>query len=406
MKLLEEILTQPTAPFREIHVIRLLRRVLTEAHVPHFQDPIGNIIVGASSRADYLRLLNPVSVADKKEPLRVFIAHLDHPGFHGVKWESPTRLSVKWHGGTPTQRLVGARVWIADAQSFRTEGRVVESKLTQSGRSIDTATIEVSLTDMGPSPKASNLFGGFKFRAPFWRGEGENSKLIYTHVADDLVGAFAITRLAIEHFASAPKGRKKGLRKGTKQPRFIGLLTRAEEVGFIGAIGHFELGWLKKAKRPVLGVSLETSRTLPGAEIGKGPVVRLGDRMTVFDSGAIKVFSSLAAKVLPDQHQRRIMDGGACEATAATAYGIPCIGISVPLGNYHNQSLEGGPDAAENLGPAPEFVHESDVEGLLTLCRELVQPGLAWDKPWKSTQDGFKKSLKSHKNLLKTGAWE
>ena len=37
------------------------------------------------------------------------------------------------------------------------------------------------------------------------------------------------------------------------------------------------------------------------------------------------------------------MDGGACEATAALASGIPAIGISVPLGNYHNESFEGAP---------------------------------------------------------------
>src|SRR5262249_14112773 len=145
--------------------------------------------------------------------------------------------------------------------------------------------------------------------------------------------------------------------KSKKKQPFIGLLTRAEEVGFIGAIGHFELGWVQKALRPVICVSLETSRALPGAEIGKGPVVRLGDRTTVFDSSSLKIFSDLAAKTLPDKHQKRVMDGGTCEATAATVYGLPCVGISIPLGNYHNQSFEGGPDSAGPLGPAPEFVH-------------------------------------------------
>src|SRR4029077_11155629 len=129
----------------------------------------------------------------------------------------------------------------------------------------------------------------------------------------------------------------------------------------------------------------------PGADIGKGPVVRLGDRTTTFDSGALRVFSEVARNVLGERHKRRIMDGGSCEATAATAYGLPCVGISVPLGNYHNQSFEGGPDAAGPLGPAPEFVHMQDVAGLLTLCRGLLTPKLSWEKPWASKLKEFKK---------------
>ena len=95
---------------------------------------------------------------------------------------------------------------------------------------------------------------------------------------------------------------------------FIGLLTRGEEVGFVGAVKHFESAYLAKARRPLMVVSLEASRTLTGAIIGKGPVVRLGDRRTVFDAGGLQVLSQLAERLLPKAHQRRIMDGGACEA--------------------------------------------------------------------------------------------
>ena len=89
-----------------------------------------------------------------------------------------------------------------------------------------------------------------------------------TKAADDLVGSFAIISLAIDFAAKA--------RKGTFP--FLGILTRAEEVGWIGAIAHLDLNWTAAAKRPVVYVSLETSRQLPGAMIGQGPIVRLGDR--------------------------------------------------------------------------------------------------------------------------------
>jgi hypothetical protein len=96
------------------------------------------------------------------------------------------------------------------------------------------------------------------------------------------------------------------------------------------------------------------------------------------------------------------MDGGACEGTAATAYGIPTLAISVPLGNYHNQSFEGGPDAAPSNGPAPEFVSVSDIEGMCTLTQAVMQPKLGWEKPFHSSQAEMKKSLKNYSKLLKS----
>ncbi len=252
-------------------------------------------------------------------------------------------------------------------------------------------------------PRPEEIFGGFGFRAPCWQ-EGQ---LIYTQAADDLVGAFAIVSTALDYF-KARKATGKPARNRTRssgarsaQP-FLGLLTRAEEVGFIGAIAHLELGWLASARRPLLCVSLETSRTLPGAEIGKGPVVRLGDRFTVFEPGALRVFTELADKILPGRHQRRIMDGGSCEASAATVFGLPSIGISVPLGNYHNQCFEGGPDSRGALGPAPEFVHLSDVEGLLELCRAILGRALPWGDPWKKRLGEFRKSAREYRPLLRS----
>ncbi len=131
---------------------------------------------------------------------------------------------------------------------------------------------------------------------------------------------------------------------------------------------------LQKAKAKLTCVSLETSRALPGAEIGKGPVVRLGDKFNVFDANALQALTTLATYALPEKHQRRIMDGGTCEGTVAMTNGISTIGISVPLGNYHNQSFEGGPDSPGPMGPAPEFIHEGDLAGMITLCAAIVSP--------------------------------
>ncbi len=376
--LLDQLLSEPTAPFCEQHVAALVGAVLDTHRVPWFRDPHGNLVVGCASPAEYRRLVTRKT----REPLRIFIAHMDHPGFHGQRWLSPTRLAVRWHGGSPVRHLDGARVWLADDSGYAGEGRLARARLRKQGYAIEHAEVRLKRPIEIP---ARELFGGFAFRAPVWR----SSKRLYTKAADDLVGVFAIVSTALD------------LTSNTRRAGpFLGLLTRAEEVGFVGAIAHFELGWLREAKRPLLAVSLETSRTLPGALIGKGPVVRLGDRRTVFDAGALQVLSELARRVLGKRHQRRIMDGGSCEATAATAFGIPSIGLSVPLGNYHNESFEGAPGVKADRSPAPEIVHLDDIEGMLKLCLALAHTGLAWDRPWGETRRRLSKNRRRYQRLL------
>jgi endoglucanase len=378
---LRDLLSQPTAPFRERHVAAWVTRALAAARVPYFFDPADNIVVGVSSPMEYRKLLRTAS----REPLRLFVAHMDHPGFHGVRWVTPRRLAVAWHGGSPTRHLAGAAVWLADDQGYVGEGRLAEIALHKSGKALARAEVRLS-APLPEAQSATDLFGAFSFGAPVRR----RGACVYTKAADDLVGVFAIVDTAIELY-----------RHRRRRVPFMGLLTRAEEVGFVGALAHFRLGWLSVARRRVVCVSLETSRQLPGARIGRGPVVRLGDRRTVFDPGALKVLADVAQRTLPAHHQRRVMDGGTCEATAATVHGVPAIGISVPLGNYHNEAFADGATARAARGPAPEFVHLRDVDGLLQLCHALLAPGLPWDTPWRDLGVRFDKNLRRHRRLLR-----
>jgi endoglucanase len=388
LDLLKKILTQPSAPFRERHVIELVSNVLQANKVPYFSDPVGNIVIGCSSKKEYQALMREKT----NEPLRVYIAHMDHPGFHGTGWTDDGVLEIQWHGGSPTEHIVGSRVWLASHSDYEGYGEFRSFELHSSGRAVGTGKIKVDPRLCTRFPSAKKLYGGFAFREPCW----QEGNVIYTKAADDLVGSFSILSLALKHFSG------KGSRKKSSPP-FLGLLTRAEEVGFIGAIGHFELGWITAAKRPVLCISLETSRTFPGADIGKGPVVRLGDKYTVFHAESLRVFTELAAKVLPGKHQRRVMDGGTCEATVSVIYGVPCVGISIPLGNYHNQSFEGGSDSRGPMGPAPEFVHLDDVQGLLELCQALLRPKLPWKECFPTRRKGFQKDFQKYKKLLASG---
>ncbi len=376
LALLAALLARPTAPFREMHVREVAEAWCARRGLPCHRDGFGNLAVGAASPRAWTRLLRSGTAA---EPVRLFVAHMDHPGFHGVRWLGPARLEARWLGGGPVRHLRGARVWLADAEGERGAGRIVRARLHPSGRWPERLELAVELDGSGRRPAARALFGGLAFRAPWWR----RGRRLHARVCDDLVGVWA----ALEAAAW-------GLARGRP---VAALLTRGEEVGFTGLVAHLESLPRPPAGRRLVAVSLETSRQLPGAGIGGGPVVRLGDRRTVFDPDATEVLALAARRALPGAHQRRLMDGGACEATAAPAWGLPAVGISVPLGNYHNQGFEGGPDCRGREGPAPEHVDLADALATLRLCRALARPGLPWADPWAAARRRLARNLARHR---------
>lgn len=356
--------------------------ILTEGRVPWFYDDHGNMVVGVENKKALLKILAQKSAT----PLRIMMAHTDHPGFHGVRWVDEKTLAIKWFGGSPKKYLNRAQVWLADSDGAGTQGRLTNIELASHGFSIDKAEVKISQPISNKHIAAKHIFGGFKFHSPFWRA----GNLLYTRAADDLAGVFCIVETAKKLF--------QGKRKNT--PSFIGLLTRAEEVGFIGAMAHFNLGWYARIQRPLLCVSLEASRTLEGAEIGNGPVVRLGDRRTVFSAAQLQALTELAQRHLKGEHQRRIMDGGACEGSATTMLGFPTIGISIPLGNYHNEGYQGGPDCRGPRGPAPEYVHIKDIERTLKLCIALAEDDKVWANPWQESWARLQKNFTAMKKHL------
>ncbi len=384
-QLLLQTLALPTAPFREDHVKAHAAAFLQRHAIPWFEDPVGNIVIGCTDARGYRALLR----APTREPVRLFVAHMDHPGYHGVRWLDEHRLLARWHGGSPVKRLRGADVWLADRQREIGRGRIAKATLAEHGHAMD--SLEIILPrgsfDQQRRPAAGRVFGGFLFRSALWT----QGPRIYTRAADDLAGVFCILATA-RHWWRQGAGRSRA--------PFVGLLTRGEEVGFVGALGHLELGWLAAARRPLCAISLEASRTLPGAVLGKGPVLRQGDRRTVFYNTYLQLLTRVAQKALPGGFQKRVMDGGTCEGTATTAYDIPTIGLSVPLGNYHNEGFEGGPDCRAPRAPAPECIHLDDVAGELRICKALLAPGLPWDQAWTPVREQLRKRLRQYRKYL------
>ena len=117
-------------------------------------------------------------------------------------------------------------------------------------------------------------------------------------------------------------------------------------------------------------ISLETSKEIPPAKMGEGPIIRVGDRISIFDPQTTDLFVEIAKRAKfrsgnnsdskPLRFQRCLMPGGACEASAFQLYGYRSAALCIALGNYHNCTPDGRIDS--------EFIDLRDLEGLITLC--------------------------------------
>jgi putative aminopeptidase FrvX len=352
--LVKEIFNEPTAPFCEGWVLGKIESILRKNKIPFFYDSSRNLIAGVKNQKEL------------KKARVGFIAHTDHPGFHVSKQISKNRYQALWYGGAPFKQMKNARLAIYHPlhPGIKYAGKISKFKhqtYTREG-------MDFEFTTKDPLVFFKGAFGAFDFPALEMK-----KNLIHTRVADDLTGVVIILGLLLD------------LKNHLKKSSIVGLFTRAEEVGYVGC---WALLKSKILPRSINLVSLEASRTLPLAEIGKGPVLRLGDASTIFSSDLSIAFWEVAKKSkLP--FQRRIMDGGSCEATAANLFGYNVTGLAVPLGNYHNQ----GPK-----GPAPEIVSMSDVDNGRKLCKLFAQEFL---KPMKTnTEKRFKFLQKNFKSLL------
>jgi endoglucanase len=200
---------------------------------------------------------------------------------------------------------------------------------------------------------------------------------IHSRACDDLIGCAAIVALFHD------------LAESDAEATVYGLFTRAEEVGFIGAI---QLAKSKRVPQDVTIVSLEcSSEKSPGAgRMGAGVIVRVGDKTSIFDDTATAglVRAATDAKLT---YQRCLMSGGTCEATAYQLYGYRTAALCVALGNYHNC----GPDTTI----AAEFVAVDDVAGMVALMRAAAMNESAAD-PHTALREKLEKGMEHHRRYF------
>jgi putative aminopeptidase FrvX len=184
-------------------------------------------------------------------------------------------------------------------------------------------------------------FGEFgMWDLPPFRLDGD---LLYSRACDDLIGCATILAM-LRTLAETGFGGS-----------VAGAFTRAEEVGFIGAI-HLARSKLLPLDATI--ISIETSKEVPPAKMGEGPIIRVGDRISIFDPQTTDFFVELAKRE-KIAFQRCLMPGGACEATAFQLYEYRSAALCIALGNFHNCTPDGRIDS--------EFIDLRDLEGLIAV---------------------------------------
>ena len=260
------------------------------------------------------------------------VAHMDHPAFV-VTDETG---AFEFRGGVDAVYFTDARIEIvsrADGPTGRVTDYDAETSMGQAEFLGEVAHGEIALWSFDDVTETKD-----RFRAP---------------ACDDLAGAAAALAALDRAIDVGDLG------------HFGVMLTRAEEVGLIGAIHASKHRTIPEGARLL---SIETSRELPNARIGDGPIIRIGDRATVFDRDLSNLISH-AVEQAGIKHQRRLMDGGGCEATAFGTYGYRATGLCLALGNWHNRGNLDEVEAGNNDAATPmrEEISIDDFHGLVDL---------------------------------------
>lgn len=292
--LLKNVLGQPTAPFHEERVRNFVSEYCGSLGLRVQSDRLGNL------KIVYRRGKSGKPIA--------FLAHMDHPGFEVTR--GGKRPVVKLLGGVPDRFFSKARVTVIDGKNVL-KGKVARL-LSKKSR-----TWELLLKE----EVSRKAFGYFDLAGCRFRGNAIESKSI-----DNLASVAILLNLLRE------------LVRRKKRGHVVFYFTRAEEVGFVGLAGAIQNNLVSKTV-PV--VVLEASSAKAGKiNLGEGPVLRVGDRLSTFSNSLDLEFHSVAQKIKKGDRsfrfQRALLPGGACEATLLAQNGFETICLAFPLANYHN----------------------------------------------------------------------
>ncbi len=288
----------PTAACHEGHVRNCLLDQLRDLpHVTIKLDEFGNL------HASYEH------EAAGREAFRV-VAHMDHPAFVVHRQDGASELHFA--GGVEEKYFAGKTIVFHHEKSQEPLGLA-----SIVGTSFSNELKRVKIDRAIPPEATFAVWDLPKARC--------TKKLFISPACDDLAQVSTVLALLRKLALSGAKA------------SFHALFTRAEEIGFAGALASLKTG---KPLSRIPTLSLETSQARGFAKVEAGPVVRVGDRLSIFDSRITHwletAFRDLKAKAPKTTWQRLLMGGGTCEASVFHRAGFPTGALCVALNNYHN----------------------------------------------------------------------
>jgi endoglucanase len=331
----------PTAAGHEDAVVAWIERwVAARPHLKQYRDGAGNLLI----------TLRRGRVASARRPPPIFItAHLDHPAFVVVECRGDEAV-LEFRGGVHDPYFENATLEIHDRAGRAHAARVVSLDPRAEPFKRVMARLEDRAGAIAPGDLGRWCLGSDDLPRVY---EG----MLHAHACDDLAGV-AAALAALDVLSAGRDAAHVGL-----------LFTRAEEVGFIGAIAACQYRSVPRGARLIC---LETSRSFAESPIGAGPIVRVGDRTSVFDrdlTNAIGATMVAHERARPGfQWQRKLMPGGTCEATTFGAYGYQATCLCLPLGNYHNMiDIDDVLAGRRRARVGPEFISLEDFHGLVEM---------------------------------------
>jgi len=326
LHLAQRLMSCPAAPLHEAGVRAVVELICTEHGLNWKRDKFGNVIVRLGDKS-------------AGRPI-VLAAHMDHPGFEVARSPGRGRWEVQFNGGVPNKYFrLGIPLRLLPGNTpARLGKRIGKAKRFE-------ARAEAAGQPHQPRPQFA-----------VWELEdfAVRNGRIHGRACDDLIGVASVLATLIE------------LKRSRSRTHAIGVISRAEEIGFQGALTVAESKLLPKH---ALIISLETSKELPPTKMGKGVILRVGDRASIFDSESMRFLGEVAAGLQARESefafQRALMFGGTCEATAFQEFGFKTAAVCVALGNYHNCHPQGR--------IAAEYVSLADACSMVALLVEAAK---------------------------------
>jgi len=357
-----ELTAIPTVAGQEGRVIEWIEQwVKKQSGIALGYDKFGNVLLTQTRKSS-------------KKPIYI-TAHLDHPAFVVRKQIDDLHLEMEFRGGVNDAYFVGAKVEVFDNDDNSYIGTI--QSLNPKAKPFKRVIVKLKKGVAGILLKDD--IARWKFNPPIVK-----NGLLHAPACDDLAGV-AAALCALDKIKKLPALGHVGV-----------LLTRAEEIGFVGAIAAAKNKSVPKSSRLLC---LETSRSFSESPIGGGPILRVGDKTSVFGPDITNAASEIMNAQKKFTWQRKLMPGGTCESTAFCEYGYLSTCLCLALGNYHNmKDIDGVLQKNKPAKVAPEVISVNDFHGLVEMlkiiCRDLDKPRKA------SLRKALETRLKMYRKFL------